>query len=323
MKKALLVGINQYPDAPLRGCVQDAAELARILEFNADDTANFNVRLETNIPRKSTLRALIVDLFSGENEIALFYFSGHGYIDKYGMGYLVTPDHRPFDEGISMNDLLTYANNSRSKNKIIILDCCHGGAMTAPALIPGSAGHINQGITVLTASREDEAAMEVRGKGIFTNLLLEAIKGGAADLNGDITPGSIYAFIDQALGPWDQRPIFKTNVSGFTCLRSAAPKINMAELKKITEYFPQPDTLFPLDPSFEYTNDPQIVHQYIAPFAQPEHITVFKTLQKMQSAGLVEPCDEAHMYWAAMNNKSCRLTPLGAHYWRLVNEKKI
>lgn len=322
MKKALVVGINNYPSAPLHGCVKDATEFCNLIQRNEDQTANFHVLLQTDIQRKSKLKELIRDLFSSKNETALFYFSGHGTINELG-GYLVTPDHRASDEGISMNEILTLANNSEATNKIIILDCCHSGAITAPKLSPASIGYINEGLTILTASRMEEVAMEVNGKGVFTNLLLEALKGGAADLNGNVTPGSIYAYIDQALGPWDQRPVFKTNVSRFTTLRRAAPRITTDVLKKITRYFPEPTFQHPLNPSYEYTNNPEIKPLCITPFAEEDHVAVFKELQKMQSAGLVEAVDAEHMYWAAMQGKACRLTALGAHYWRLIHENKI
>lgn len=322
MKKALVVGINNYPSAPLHGCVKDATEFRDLIQRNEDQTANFTVLLQTDIPRKSKLKELIRDLFSGKNETALFYFSGHGAINELG-GYLVTPDHRSSDEGISMNEILTLANNSESTNRIIILDCCHSGAITAPRLSPGAIGHINEGVTILTASRTEEVAMEVNGKGIFTNLLLEALKGGAADLNGNVTPGSIYAYIDQALGPWDQRPVFKTNVSRFSALRKAKARITTDVLKKIIQYFPEPISRHALNPSYEYTNDPEMKPVCIAPFAEESNVTIFKELQKMQSAGLVEAVDTEHMYWAAMQGKACKLTPLGEHYWRLIHENKI
>lgn len=321
-KKALVVGINNYPDAPLHGCVNDATEFAGLIQSNEDETTNFHVRLESNIPRSSPLRQMIVELFSGREDTVLFYFSGHGLINELG-GFLVMPDHRKYAEGISMNDVLVLANNSRARNKIIILDCCHSAAITAPELAFANIGHINEGVTILTASRQDEVAMEVKGKGVFTNLLLEALKGGAADVNGNITPGSIYAYIDQALGPWEQRPVFKTNVSGFTTLRKVAPKLPTVILKRITAFFPHPDIEYVLDPSYEYSNNPEVKHMFAEPYAIKDNVDIFKALQKMQAAGLVAPVGEDHMYWAAMNGKSCKLTALGAHYWRLVQAKKI
>jgi hypothetical protein len=322
MKKALVVGINNYSFAPLHGCVRDATDLGNLLHRHNDDTLNFDVMLQTDVSKKSKLRELISDLFKDKHDTTLFYFSGHGMITELG-GYLVTPDHRRYDEGISMNDILTLANNSPSTNKIIILDCCHSAAITAPDLIHGAIGHINEGVTILTASKKDEVAMEVNGKGVFTNLLIEALKGGAADINGNITPGSVYAYIDQALGPWEQRPVFKTNVSSFTVLRKGSPQLPLSTLKKITEYFPVPETQYQLDPSYEYTNDPDIQHTYQEPYAAAEKVTILKSLQQMQAAGLVEPVADEHMYWAAMNSNTCKLTPLGAHYWRLVRERRI
>jgi len=322
MRKALVVGINNYPDAPLQGCINDAIEFSRLISNNGDQSTNFAVLLETDPPRKTRLRALLSDLFRGKNETVLFYFSGHGLINELG-GFLVTPDHKKYDEGISMNEILALANQSEATNKIIILDCCHSAAITAPTLTPASIGHINEGITILTASRKDEAAMEVKGRGVFTSLLLEALKGGAADVNGHITPGSIYAYIDQALGPWEQRPVFKTNVSSFTTLRKVSPKLPVSTLRQITSYFPTPQVPYQLDPSYEYSNNPEVTQGYTEPFAVEEHTAIFKSLQKMQAAGLVEPVEEEHMYWAAMRGKACRLTALGAHYWRLVHENKI
>ena len=37
---------------------------------------------------------------------------------------------------------------------------------------------------------------------------------------GDVTPGSIYAYIDRSLGGWEQRPVFKANIKRFVSLRS-------------------------------------------------------------------------------------------------------
>jgi hypothetical protein len=321
MRKALVVGINSYPGSPLRGCINDAIGIGTLLETHGDGSPNFAVKLEKDIQTKSLLRGAIADLFSGDSDAALFYFSGHGFINELG-GFIVTPDHKSYDEGISMDDVLTFANQSKIKDKIIILDCCHSGAMGSPA-IGDKASHLKDGVSILTASRADEPALEVNGHGVFTNLLLAALQGGASDLRGHISPGGIYAYIDQALGPWQQRPVFKTNVNRFTSIRTIAPPVPLDTLRKILEYFPQPQDEFALNPSFEYTNATDIEHSVVKPYAKPENVAIFKNLQKFQSVGLVVPVGEEHMYFAAMNSKSCRLTALGFHYWRLIKDKLI
>jgi len=89
------------------------------------------------------------------------------------------------------------------------------------------------------------------------------------------------------------------------------------------EYFPKPQDDYKLDPSYEDTNSNEIKHEVKEPYAKKENVVVFKDLQKLQSVGLVVPVDATYMYFAAMESKSCKLTSLGYHYWRLVKDKRI
>ena len=321
MKKALVVGINNYPSSPLRCCINDASGVATVLETHGDGSPNFDVRLEIDVNTKSKLKTMIVKLFYGKSDIALLYFSGHGYLNEFG-GYLVTPDYESYDEGISMDEILVLVNQSKSKDKIVILDCCHSGALGTPT-IGGGASQLKEGVSILTASRDDEPSLEINGHGVFTNLLLDALQGGASDLRGHISPGGVYAYIDQALGAWEQRPVFKTNVTRFTSLRTVTPQVPLDTLRKITEYFPTPQNEYKLDPSYEDTNTKDFKHVVVEPYAKPENVAILKNLQKFQSVGLVIPVNSEYMYFAALESKSCRLTALGYHYWRLVKDKRI
>jgi hypothetical protein len=212
-----------------------------------------------------------------------------------------------------MDSILQLANASKAKERIILLDCCHSGLFGTPVVTGSETAQLTEGMVVLTASRGSEVALESNGAGIFTSLVTEALNGGAADLSGNITPGSVYAFVDQALGAWDQRPIFKTNVSNFTSLRSVKPHIPLGTLRNLSKYFPSSDFIFKLEPSFEDTTESP----------NPINVAIFKDLQKYQSGRLVVPVNEEYMYYAAINAGSCKLTSLGVHYWRLAKEGKI
>ncbi|MDR1328554.1 MAG: caspase family protein [Oscillospiraceae bacterium] len=322
-RKALVIGINDYTSCPLRGCVNDATEVFKLLQHNADGSPNFGVNLNTSIKTRSELSTAVSQLFSGTDDIALLYFSGHGYINELG-GFIVTPDHSKYDEGVSMNDILQWANRSKCKNKIIIFDCCHAGAMgTEPSNIT-DASSIGAGLTVLTASGQHESAIEINGHGVFTNLLLTALEGGAADLKGEVSPGGIYAYIDKALAEWEQRPMFKTNISSFVSLRSTDPPIPQQVIRYIANLFPNRDDEYQLNPSYEFTNTPEGQPQNpVEPYATPDHVRIFKELQLLERVGLIVPVGEEHMYFAAMNKKSCKLTPIGQHYWNLVNKNRF
>lgn len=323
-RKALVVGINKYRTSSdsLTGCINDAEQIAELLERNYNDSKNFDIKLKRNIEKKGELLRYIKELFSSESEVALFYYSGHGYVNELG-GYIVTPDYDENDYGIKMNDVLTLANNSKSIHKIIILDCCYSGSMGSIP-VNESVSVIGNGVTILTASRSDETSMEVGGNGVFTQLLKAALSGEAANIQGEITPGSIYAYIDQSLGAWStQRPLFKTNISSFVSIRNVKPRVEHKELKILLDCFKDENEEYALDPSYEFTNSEQTVIVPQKPYAIPSNVVIFKILQKLESIDLVEPVDEEHMYFAAMNSKSCRLTPLGKYYWRLLKNNKI
>lgn len=322
MRKALVVGIDNYSQCPLRGCCNDADEVAKLLSCNDDGSPNFAVKLQKNISTKAILRKHIEECFSGDADVALFYYSGHGHIDNVG-GYLVTPDLTNYDYGVSLQDVLNIANASRCKDKIIILDSCHSGFMGSISTAGQSTAVINEGVTILTASRSIEASVEINGHGLFTSLLIEALCGSAADITGYITPGGIYAYIDKALGPWEQRPVFKTNVTRFTPLRKVTPQVDISIIRRICTYFPREDAEMPIDPSFEPTNSLDVMHEVMQPYANPDNTKIFSDLQKLEGIGLVVPVGEEHMYFAAMRSKTCALTSIGKQYWRLVKDKLI
>ena len=151
---------------------------------------------------------------------------------------------------------------------------------------------------MLTAALPSQQAIEEKGHGIFTSLLAEALNG-AADLLGRVTPGAIYHYVDQALGSWEQRPIFKTNVTSWTPLRivppgPGSPAIPRETLRKIADYFPTTEDEYKLAPEYEFT----------APNNDPAKVAMFKDLQAFAGVDLVVPVGEQHMYWAAINSKN-------------------
>lgn len=157
------------------------------------------------------------------------------------------------------------------------------------------------------------------GKMMHISLLVEALYGGAMNLLGEVSPGSIYSYIDRSLGAWDeQRPLFKANISSFVSLRKNAPPIPIAELRQITEIFTSQYDEYPLDPTYEPDK-----HEADVKDVNKEHEAIFATLQRFVKLNLVIPVGEEHMYYAAIHHKSCKLTAQGQHYWQLVNKNTI
>jgi hypothetical protein len=312
VRKALIVGIDHYQHiSSLGGCVNDAHGVKAMLDRHADGSVNFGTRIvvgtgPSDLVTRSELKDAVRELFADDTDVSLFYFAGHGYIEATG-GYLCAGDCKTGDDGLPLSDIMSLANASPARNKIIILDSCHSGAL-GDSHTNSQISEIAEGLTILTASTKGQYAAEENGGGLFTGLLLDALGGAAANLVGEVTPGSVYAHIDQSLGSWSQRPVFKTNVKTFVSLRKVQPPLPLADLRRIAEFFPQPGYEFQLDPGYEPEH----------PDADPTKIPIFAILQKYNRVNLAVPVGAPHPYHAAVESKTMKLTALGEHYRHLV-----
>ena len=308
MKKALVIGIDDYPGRPLACCVNDAMAVAQLLQANEDGSPNFDVQLLTTPDSDVSNRALkkaISQFFksSTATETAVLYFAGHGIIDPdTDSGHIVGADCRAGEWGMCLAELLKLASKAYPTigSSVIILDCCHAGnAGESMDDIATSASVIGKGVTILTSCNNDETAKEQGQHGIFTDLLLDALGGACADIRGNITPASIYAHIDQIQGAHDQRPLYKANVQRFVTLRQAIPVIPPDVLRKLPVHFPDPDEAYRLDPSYEPDRE-NVPEQFRHIPVNPEHASVFWDLQRYNRQGLVVPVDVKDIYSAAM-----------------------
>lgn len=323
---ALVVGINHYANKfrNLMSCADDARALGALLARHADNRRNFEVRkliAEDEDTAVSRVRLVdeVTEIFAPQNETAIFYFAGHGALTKSG-GTLICSDSRSAEDGVELDKIVKIARDSKATNRLVILDCCHAGAAGSDIAL-GELTQIGHGMTILASSTASGISYEEKSGGIFTSLLCNALEGEAANLLGDVTPGSIYAHIDQSLGRIKQRPVFKTSVQEFVSLRSVNPPVPLADLHRLPELFPEPDALLPLDPQFEPERPAPGYPDIPAP--DPEKTEIFSLLQRCNRVNLVVPDGAPHFWHAAMERKHARLTLLGQHYWRLATSDQI
>lgn len=152
---------------------------------------------------RGLLRQQWRELFQDFRGDVLFYFSGHGTPTEVGV-YLFTQEGTSDDPGLAMQDLVDMANNSSAKTVLLILDCCFSGSARNPASLQAGGlenkAILREGVTILAASRPTQASMEIGGHGVFTKLVLGALRGGAANVRGQVSAASIYAYAEAALG---------------------------------------------------------------------------------------------------------------------------
>lgn len=319
MKRALLVGIDQYDVFPqLNGCVNDVTALHPLLARNEDDSPNLDCRV-AKAPqsgpsiRRDELLTMLDDLFAPGSDFALFYFAGHGAPQR-GDVALATSDGTSTTPGVKFSEILERIMDSDVKETVVVLDCCFSGGATTIAALGADRAILPRGMTVLTASRGDQVSLETAsGRGQFSTYFEGALDGGAADVLGHVNVSGLYAYLAESFGAWEQRPTLKANIDRLHDIRVCDARVPKPVLRMLTRWFPTPNHVLRLDPSFEPTEEP----------SHPENEAIFAGLQKYRACRLIEPVGEDHLYYAAMRSTGCVLTPLGKHYWRLVEAARV
>jgi hypothetical protein len=141
MKKALLVGINRYPDPrhELKGCVNDVHQMAETLKSRCGFPGGGNMRILTDA--RATRLAIIDGLdwltaAASPGDSLVFHYSGHGsqVPDRNGdettdrLDEILCPYDLDWDAPLTDDDLAAVsANVPQGALLTVILDCCHSG----------------------------------------------------------------------------------------------------------------------------------------------------------------------------------------------------
>ncbi len=330
-KRALMIGIDAYAVKPLAGCVNDAKAVASLLSTNEDGSPNFDgvcLTSDRGVVTAVAMHDAIERLFTGPAvDVALLYFAGHGIVnDVTSQGYLVSQDGERPRWGIPLPEILELANKAfpKIRSSVIILDSCQSGYAGEVSGLgsQSSVSMLANGVTILTACDRSGSAAEVGDHGLFTSLFLDALRGGAADVLGRITPASVYSHVDQTLGDWEARPVYKANVQTFVVLREVEARVPKETLRSLSFWFRNPGDILSLDPSYEPNRGAEAAKLSHIPVDQ-KHVVIYEALQRCNRHGLVEPVDQPHMWHAAVFSTGCRLTALGQHYHRLGRMERI
>jgi hypothetical protein len=229
---ALLIGVTDYLGSeliPLPSAKLDVEGLELALELNGDGTENFDVTSKVvGVDDAWGAHDLLeeVDRLIDDSEHFLFYFSGHGLLNKFGL-QLATPEkEQAKDSGVYFDALLHRFNQSSAKEVTIILDCCYSGAAGDSSFaredpIKRAAEslkltHLREGVTILASSgRTQESEARAEGLSLFTGELLEGLNAHT-DKTVDVI--DLYNFTRRHL--LTQTPVLRTFASRFSPLWS-------------------------------------------------------------------------------------------------------
>jgi hypothetical protein len=212
-RHAILVGTTRYEDplfSQLTAPAPDVLELHAVL--TASDIGGFDAMAPLLNEPAYRLNVALEEFFQDRalDDLLLFYFSGHGIVDDYGHLYLAaTNTNRKHlrSTAVAASFVRDLMDQCRSEKQIMILDCCHSGAFGKAKGVIGSSVETDRvfggnGRIVLTASNATQFAFEgnaVLGNAktsLFTHFLLQGLRSGDADLDGDgnITVDELYSY---------------------------------------------------------------------------------------------------------------------------------
>lgn len=314
-RKALLIGINDYHKSPLNACEKDAKRMRKLLEKHGDGTPNYACKIEYRKDGKGLKASLKSFLKDRTPENAIIYFSGHGYVDEQGEGYLVAKDFTKENIGIRMSWLVQQINVSKIPEITVILDCCHAGSLGVQNPAKRKNSELRENVTILAATEEDDVASERAEHGVFTEIVLNALAGAAADPFGNVTAASIYNLADSRLSPWQQRPVFKSYVTRTSPIRKCYSQQDLISFRALTEY------RFFLEKDREIQLSPGILS--IDPTQQTRKAEFISLLHRFYRAGFIECSDGMSPFEAAMKNKTCKLSKAGESYREMLQSNQV
>jgi uncharacterized caspase-like protein len=147
-------------------------------------------------------------------DMFILFVAGHGITyAKDGAFYFLpvnfryTQDEDIPQTGVSMNDFKRYLANIQASKSLLLLDTCNSGsfadAIATRGILEKTA--INKlaravGRHTLVASSKSQVALEgYEGHGAFSWILLDGMKGKAANQKGQITVNSLVSYVELAL----------------------------------------------------------------------------------------------------------------------------
>lgn len=213
-RAALLVATSKYSDPTLkslRSPVGDTTALEGVLT----SVCGFDVRRRIDEPSYTIAREVGAFLDNRRiDDLLLLYFSCHGVLSDTGRLFYAAIDtdvKQPLVTAVPADLINELMDQSASRSKVLILDCCHSGAV-GRGMSPKSGGRVDLrekfrggGRVIITASTATEYAFEddnITGSGagsIFTSALVNGLATGAADLDRDgaITVHELFDYVAQ------------------------------------------------------------------------------------------------------------------------------
>lgn len=224
----IMIGINEYVNAPLQFAVKDAKDLKEIFSKYANRTFE-KINIYEAYNKEATKEGILATFEKAKstaklNDTVVIFLSGHGIVinEKF---YFIPPNINDLSEedgknpvksaawekyaaqgSISSDEITGVVTRMKSNQKMLIIDSCYSGGNWLAQISNGKSERKmeeqksdiakkadSSGIAMLAAAQDDQEANEDNGlaQGLLTFGLLEEIK--FQKTNGKVTAFSVIA----------------------------------------------------------------------------------------------------------------------------------
>src|SRR6056297_3117439 len=229
------IGINEYLNSRynLNYCVADMNGFVKELKPRAERL--FNMVDVVTISDRNATRANVLNIFNNlearvePEDVFIFFFAGHGIaLDVqqpdgkmssefyYILADVVqmTDPSKVAAEGISGTEMREIISSIKATKQVAFIDACYAGAITEQFAMRGAAEENalarlsrSTGSVIFASTTADQEATEFKdlNHGVFTFVVLEAIKGAGATQSGQLTAASIKAYVDEKLPEYTKK----------------------------------------------------------------------------------------------------------------------
>lgn len=261
-RRALLIACSEYSDAkllPLASTLADVRSLREVLEdANVSDFEVEVLENPTSYELSHTLERFYME--TKLHDTALVYHSGHGVKSTDGRLFLAarnTDTNFLASTAVPAAFLQEQILSCRSRQKVLVLDCCYAGAFTrgsrhraASSVNLQDAFSGGKGTVYIASSGATQYSWEgdnVEGcpqPSCFTQCLIEGLKSGAADLDGDGLIGvrELYDYVVDEISDLtpNQRPEFSSQEYTEIYLAKTVPPVVE---EPVAEPEPEPEVI--------------------------------------------------------------------------------
>jgi len=231
---ALIIGIAAYRlIRPLSKTTTDAQDLYDILLQQGYTSTNVALLLDEQATKPAISNKLNwLAQRVGPDDTVVIFFSGHGVqlVGGFWPGEYLCPVEAALDGVrdtlISNEEFTTSLRSIQAGRLVVFLDACHAGGVGEPKdpAVQVKAGlseatyaqlATGEGRTIIASCRPNEVSWELpeMRNGLFTNYLLEGLRGGAARQDGTVWMSNLFGYVYERVSQHDLQHPFQQSAS--------------------------------------------------------------------------------------------------------------